>query len=111
MSGSGGLLMTDVATQPAGFPDGIEVYQELYENWDRSISVPQMWTCVPRTEADVVAVCNWAVGAKSQVRPRGIMHNWSPITIAKNATPGGNIMLVDTTQFLKAVHVERPTAQ
>ena len=78
--------MTDVAAAaPPGFPAGIEVQQLLFENWDNSISVPHMWTCVPQTEADVVTVCNWAVGAKYQVRPRGIMHNWSPLTIASTS--------------------------
>jgi hypothetical protein len=101
----------DVATSPAGFPSGIEVHQVLFQNWDKSITVPEMWTCVPSTEADVVTVCNWAVGAKYQVRPRGIMHNWSPITIAANAVPGGNIMLVDTTKWLTAVHVDGPIAE
>lgn len=101
--------MTNVVTSPSGFPAGIPIQQELYENWAQAINVPNMWTCQPRNEADVVAVCNWAAGAKWQVRARGVMHGWSPITIAPTATPGGNILLVDLKASLNSITVASAT--
>ena len=50
-------------TTPAGFPPNIPVSQETFENWAQMITVPNVWTCVPLTEDDVVRVCNWAAGA------------------------------------------------
>jgi Cholesterol oxidase, substrate-binding/FAD binding domain len=87
---------------PSGFPAGIAISQETFENWSQMIEVPNVWTCVPATEADVVAVCNWAAGAGYTVRARGIMHTWSPLTV----TPGestSNLLLVDMTQQLNSV--------
>ena len=68
---------------PSGFPAGIPVLQETFENWSQMITVPNVWTCVPATEADVVSVCNWAAGAGYTVRARGIMHTWSPLTVTQ----------------------------
>jgi hypothetical protein len=93
------------ANTPPGFPAGIPVSPQQFQNWDHAINVPNIWTCTPNSEADVVAVCNWAAGAKYQVRARGIMHTWSPITIAANTTPGANIMLVDMTVSMANVTV------
>jgi hypothetical protein len=87
---------------PAGFPSGIPVSQETFENWALMITVPNAWTCQPQTEADVVAVCNWAAGAGFTVRPRGIMHGWSPLSVT-NGQSTANLMLVDTTVALNKV--------
>jgi hypothetical protein len=89
--------MTTSAT-PAGWPAGIPVEQTTFENWDKGIKVKHLWTCTPASQADVVTVCNWAVGAKYLVRPRGVMHTWSPITVAAGTPPGADILLVDLSQ-------------
>ena len=87
---------------PPGFPNGIPVQKETFENWSQGIEVPNLWTCVPQTEDDVVTVCNWAVGAGYTVRPRGIMHTWSPLTVTNGESPA-NVLLVDTTVNLNNV--------
>lgn len=94
-----------MAVAPAGFPSGIPVSQETFENWAQMLTVPAVWTCVPQTEDDVVRVCNWAAGAGYTVRPRGIMHGWSPLTFAVGQT-ASNVMLVDTTQKLTGISVQ-----
>jgi hypothetical protein len=93
-----------VSIAPAGFPSGIPVSQETFENWAQMIDVPTVWTCVPQNEDDVVRVCNWAAGAGFTVRPRGIMHGWSPLTLAVGQG-ASNVMLVDTTQKLTGIAV------
>jgi FAD/FMN-containing dehydrogenase len=85
------------ATPPPGFPSGIQVVQETFENWAQMIDVPNLWTCIPDTEADVVRVCNWAAGAGFTVRARGMMHTWSPLTVVNGQSPA-NVMLVDMTK-------------
>ncbi len=92
------------AATPPSFPSTISLYQQAYKNWAGDIAVDAAWTCAPKTPADVVAVVNWANANAYKVRPRGMMHNWSPLTF----TPGSsdnNIMLVDTTQYLTSVSI------
>ena len=92
-------------TTPPGFPAGISLYQQAYENWSREIQVDDVWTCVPQTAADVVTVVNWAKVNGYKARPRGMMHNWSPLTIAPGAACPGNVILLDTTQYLTNVSI------
>jgi Cholesterol oxidase, substrate-binding/FAD binding domain len=98
-----------MSSAPPGFPSNIPVKQEKFENWSQGIKVKDLWTCVPQSEADVVTVCNWAAGAGYQVRPRGIMHNWSPLTVQEGQSPA-NVLLVDTTQKLNVISVTPATA-
>ncbi|MDQ3281409.1 MAG: FAD-binding protein [Acidobacteriota bacterium] len=98
-------MTNTIAAAPPGFPTDIPISQETFKNWDLAIQVEDLWTCQPRNEEDVVTVCNWAAGAGFQVRPRGIMHTWSPITVAANTAAGAKILLVDTTQSLTSVQV------
>ncbi|MGN9906632.1 cholesterol oxidase substrate-binding domain-containing protein [Phytohabitans sp. LJ34] len=90
---------------PPGFPAGIDVHREVYENWAGEIRVASLWTCVPRTAADVVTVVNWAHGAGWKVRPRGFKHGWAPLTVTEETAPADPVLLVDTTRHLTAMSV------
>lgn len=89
--------------RPDDFPADIPVAPLPYENWDGTITAAHPWTCAPRSAEEVAQVCNWAKVAGFSVRPRGIMHNWSPLTIAQRADSDPKLMLVDTTKFLNAM--------
>jgi FAD/FMN-containing dehydrogenase len=67
-----------------------------------------MWTCAPATPADVVTVVNWAKANGWKVRPKGMAHNWSPLTVPAGSS-GDNVLLVDTTQHLKSVTITGPS--
>lgn len=95
-------MSTSISSTPPGFPSNIAITQETYLNWSLEINVPSVWTCVPKTAAEIVEVCNWAIGTGWQVRPKGIAHGWSPLTIP-NTTPAGNVVLVDTTEYLTEI--------
>lgn len=88
------------APTPNNFPADVEICQETFENWSLAIKVPNLWTCAPNSEAQVVEVCNWAAQQGYTVRPRGIMHTWSPITVVADTPPDAKILLVDTTKHL-----------
>jgi Cholesterol oxidase, substrate-binding/FAD binding domain len=92
---------------PNGFPSDIPVAQKAFENWCQMITVPDVWTCTPRSEDDVVRVCNWAAGAGYKVRARGIMHGWSPLTVTD--ADGTNVMLVDMTSLKKIKSIKPAT--
>jgi FAD/FMN-containing dehydrogenase len=89
---------------PPSFPAGIPLYQQAFENWAKEIVVDAVWTCAPATPNDVVTICNWARAQGYKVRPRGAMHNWSPLTIV-NGADLSRVLLVDTTRNLKAISV------
>jgi len=93
-----------VLPTPPSFPAGIPLYQQAFENWAKEIIVDAVWTCAPATPADVVTIVNWARTQGYKVRPRGAMHNWSPLTIVKGADLS-RVLLVDTTKNLKAITV------
>lgn len=93
---------------PPSFPSGIPLYRQLFKNWAGDISVSGMWTCAPVTPADVVTVANWARANGWKVRPRGMAHNWSPLTVPAGSS-GNNVILVDTTQHLKSVTINGPS--
>ena len=79
--------------QPDNFPSDVEIAQETFQNWALAITVPDLWTCYPNSEDQVVEVCNWAAQQGYTVRAAGIMHGWSPTTVAADTPPGAK----DTT--------------
>ncbi len=93
-----------MSSTPSGWPSNIPIQQETFQNWSQGITVFNVWTCIPSSAADVVAVCNWAAGAGYQVRARGIMHTWSPLTLTAGESPA-NVVLVDTTKNLTKITV------
>ncbi len=92
--------MNTANNTPTNFPTGIPVSQQSYTNWDGTITATDIWTCEPRHADDVVSVCNWAAQNNFTVRPKGIAHNWSPLTIDPVQGSYKNTMLVDTTVSL-----------
>jgi FAD/FMN-containing dehydrogenase len=98
-----GAAAATLPTPPA-FPPGIPLYQQAFENWAREIRIDAVWTCAPGNATDVVTIANWALANGYKVRPRGAMHNWSPLTIV----PGSDlsrVLLVDTMQGLRSISV------
>jgi len=83
-----------------GFPANVPLNILPYHNWDNQINAAGVLTCAPGTPADVAAVCNWAKDNGYQVRPRGVMHGWSPLTLAVQPDPKAKILLVDFTKAL-----------
>lgn len=83
-----------------GFPPNITIKQETFSNWANAIVVPNVWTCIPANEEDVIAVSTWAATNGWTVRARGIMHNWSPLAITPNLSSYDKVLLIDTTVSL-----------
>jgi hypothetical protein len=84
----------------AGFPADVPLFELPYKNWDQQIVAPAILTCAPRSAADAAAVCNWARHNGYQVRPRGVMHGWSPLTLPTAPIEGAKVLLVDLTKSL-----------
>jgi FAD/FMN-containing dehydrogenase len=87
---------------PPGFPAGIQLDQQAFQNWSEGITIEAAWTATPATPADVVTIVNWAHGAGYRVRPRGKGHNWSPLLLP-NGADVTRVILVDLTPHLTAL--------
>lgn len=81
--------------RPPGFPADVPLARRPYENWATTIRCDGLWTCRPRTAAEVVRVVNWAHGAGWTVRPRGAMHGWSPLVVTADTTRSTRTVLLD----------------
>jgi len=90
---------------PPGFPDGIDLYRQAYENWSGEIFIPDVWTASPRTPGEVADIANWARAQGWRVRPKGRSHGWSPLLLPGGST-GAGCLLVDTTRHLTRVAVD-----
>ena len=88
---------------PDKWLEGIYVYKVPFHNWDSSIVTPDLWTCAPRDENEAVAVCNWAAKYDFKVRPRGVMHGWSPLSVSSTDFQDRKILFLDTTKYLREV--------
>ena len=91
------------AAADADVPPGVETYTQAYRNWSGEIQADGVLTCAPRTVEQAVAVVNWARGRGLRVRPTGMRHGWSPLTITDGG--GQNSILIDLTEHLTAVEV------
>ena len=93
--------------RPRAFPRDIPVHQERFENWSQAIEVDRVWSCAPRHAHEIVDVVNWAWQHGYRVRPRGAMHNWSPLTLAAGTPNLPRVVLVDTTRHLTRMRLSR----
>ncbi|MCF7696249.1 FAD-binding protein [Mycetohabitans rhizoxinica] len=87
------------------FPIGIPIYQQAYENWSGEIFVDKVWTAAPKTPSDIVSIVNWARSNDYKIRPRGYMHNWSPL-IMNSDSKASSVVLLDMTKNLNAVSID-----
>jgi FAD/FMN-containing dehydrogenase len=90
---------------PPGFPPGIDVFLQAFQNWTREITIDQLWTCQPQTPEDVVTLANWARKQGYTLRPRGFMHNWSPIAVTPDTTCADRVVLMDLTTNLRSMAI------
>jgi len=96
-----------------GFPPQVEVYRQTFHNWSGEIVVDDLYTCAPRSTREILKIVEWARRRGTRVRPRGLMHNWSPLSITPT-TSADEVIMVDTTRHLTAISVNdgaRPTVR
>lgn len=92
-----------MSSPPVDFP--LPLYRNtVFENWSQDIRVGGLWMCKPKNVDDVLACANSLATQKQQwtMRPKAIMHNWSPLTVQEGQS-SNNVMLVDTTAYLNQV--------
>ena len=94
---------------PPNFPAGIDVFLQGFRNWSGEISIDQLWTATATSPQDVVTLANWAHANGWRLRPRGMGHNWSPISVDPGDNCTSPTLMLDTTAHLTAVSVDSTT--
>lgn len=96
---------SELGDAPTSFPSQVRLYRQAFQNWAGDIKVDDAWTTSPRNEDEVLQIVNWAFENGFKVRPRGAMHNWSPLTFQPGQNASG-VLLIDTTCYLNKVQVD-----
>ncbi|PIM69148.1 FAD-linked oxidase [Streptomyces sp. JV178] len=94
------------AAELPGFPEDVELYRSAYRNWVGEITASGLWACAPADGDQAVAVVDWARRQGWRIRPRGLSHGWSPLTVPEGTGSGAPVLLVDTTRHLTALSLE-----
>ena len=107
-----GLGWTFLGTLPAQAADGAPVlpggmtpWLAQFSNWAGDIVTDQLWTVSPTSASQVAALATWAYRNGWRIRPRGHMHNWSPISVAGTETSSTKVLMVDTTKGMTGCSV------
>lgn len=92
------------AVSPEAFPTGVPQRRDAFLNWSQELDFPNLRACAPRTVNELVDVANWCGRNGFALRPRGAMHNWSPLALSETTTPDMPLVLADMLTHLK--HIE-----
>ncbi|KAB8031803.1 cholesterol oxidase substrate-binding domain-containing protein [Fluviispira multicolorata] len=95
------------ALQLPNFPNGIVPYLEKFENWSGEVKARALWTYAPKNSLEILQIVNWAKNNNYKVRPKGKMHNWSPLTIANGIDVSSRVILIDTKPYLNKVKIDK----
>lgn len=82
---------------PPALPAAIVPYKRQFQNWAGDIVTDSLWTVTVTSESQVVQLANWAQANGWRIRPRGHMHNWSPISVSGSENSDTKVLMVDTT--------------
>jgi len=97
----------DAAGLPPDVPPGLGLYRQAYRNWSGEIRADDLWTCAPRTIAEVVALANWACNNGWCLRAAGMRHGWAPLTVTPADDPANldsrTVLLDFTTHLARAM--------
>lgn len=88
---------------PPGLPGS--AYLQVFRNWARDVVTDRLWTIDCGGENHVVQLANWAHANGFALRPRGYMHNWSPLTVA-DGTKDEKVLLVNVRTGLTGVRMQ-----
>lgn len=77
-------------------------YLQVFRNWAGDVVTERLWTIDCGGEAHVVQLANWAHANGFTLRPRGFMHNWSPLTVANGASEE-RVLLVNTRRGITGI--------
>jgi len=86
------------------FPSSVPQRRDAFLNWSHELDFPSLRACAPRTQDELVEVANWCARNGFALRPRGAMHNWSPLALSETTTTDTRLVLADMLTHLN--HIE-----
>ncbi len=101
-----GVAEASDCTPPPNLPSHLNVFRQAFENWSKGIFIDSLWTCAPRSAQECVDLVNWAAAQGWQVRPRGAMHNWSPIHVTPDMDCHTPVILLNTVDYLANISMD-----
>lgn len=84
----------------------LKYYSTDFLNWSKETSGKNILSCVPKNISELLKVINWAMDNSFKVRPLGIQHNWSRLTIDNNGD-NSDVVLVDMTKYFNAITITK----
>jgi hypothetical protein len=91
------VINENVDEAPSNWVHPVIVNKVHYTNWDRTITAEKIWTAAPKNFEELCLICDWGADNGYLIRPRGVVHGWSPLTIVNNEK--GKVLLVDLTKY------------
>lgn len=91
----------DTTPAPPDWPPGIPGSWRTFGNWSGQVVVGPVWTAVPGSGADAVAVVAWASAHGRTARAVGHQHTWSPLVVTTDEDPAA-VVLLDTSALTSA---------
>ncbi|HKY89956.1 MAG TPA: cholesterol oxidase substrate-binding domain-containing protein [Nevskiaceae bacterium] len=82
--------------------DSVALHPDRYENWAGDFRFDNVLTCAPTSPSDVADLANWCVRQGYALRPRGAMHNWSPLCAGDRPIP---MVMADTLPHLDRMEI------
>ncbi|MAY35884.1 MAG: FAD-linked oxidase [Spongiibacteraceae bacterium] len=101
-----GIAEASDCVPPPNLPAHLNVFKQGFENWSKGIVIDSLWTCAPRSVQECVDLVNWAAAQGWQVRPRGAMHNWSPIHVTADMDCQTQVILLNTVDYLANISMD-----
>jgi FAD/FMN-containing dehydrogenase len=97
----------DLSVSPGDepFPSSTAQRQAAFLNWSQELDFPNLRAFTPQTENDLVDVANWCARNNFALRPRGAMHNWSPLALSESTTPDTPLVLADMLTHLNRIEL------
>lgn len=98
---------------PPNFPEGLNIYRNVFRNWSGTIITDQLWTTAVASPDQVERIVNWAADNAYRVRAKGYGHTWSPLLVDAGTASDTAVIMVDTTQLnaMSMVDAERVRLQ
>lgn len=92
---------TAAAPPPPDWLPDVAGEWRTFANWSEQVVLAGVWTALPSTGAEAVAVVAWAAAHGRTARAVGHQHTWSPLVVTPSEDPAG-VVLLDTSGLASA---------
>jgi FAD/FMN-containing dehydrogenase len=77
------------------FPKGAQTKKLIFESFDRTMLVSNIWHVFPKDKHNLLEIVNWAANNGWIIRPLGGKYTWAPYLVPELKTKNQKLLLVD----------------